>query len=34
MSCVDPGTFEFARDVYTQADIHRMLTSPGGPGKH
>lgn len=29
-----PGTFEFARDVYTQADVHRILTSPGGPGEH
>ena len=29
----DQGTFEFARDVYTQGDMHRMLTSPGGRGK-
>ena len=29
-----PGTFEFAREVYTQADMHRILTNPGGHGKH
>ncbi len=22
--------FEFARNVYTQGDMHRMLTNPGG----
>jgi 2-methylisocitrate lyase-like PEP mutase family enzyme len=28
-----PGTFEFSRDVYTQGDMHRILTSPGGCDK-
>ena len=28
-----PGTFEFSRDVYTQADMHRILTNPGNGGK-
>ena len=26
------GTFEFARDVYTQPEMHRILTDPGGRG--
>jgi 2-methylisocitrate lyase-like PEP mutase family enzyme len=29
----DQGTFEFAREVYTQGDMHRILTSPGGRDK-
>ncbi len=28
-----PGTFEFARGVYGQPDIHRILTDPGGRSK-
>ena len=27
------GTFEFSRDVYSGADMARILTNPGGPGK-
>jgi len=30
---LEQGTFEFSRDVYSQGDMHRMLTDPGGQSK-